>query len=150
MKDPLILVAGGTGFLGSHVVQKLKKSNNPFISASLSSGTDFRDYSQTEKLFSKNNIKLVINCAAFVGGISWGYEKAGEMYLNNTLISTNLMDLSHKYGVSRYINPISNCSYPGRLTEDFKESEYNKLADLLRASLDMKQIYDIVGLKENR
>lgn len=37
----------------------------------------------------------------------------------------------------------------GLTYEDFKAGEYDKLANLLRTSLDMKQIYDIVGLKEN-
>ncbi len=120
----MILVAGGTGFLGSHVISKLKNSGNSYISSSLSQGVDFRDYAQTEQLFKKNKIDIVINCAAFVGGIAWGYEKAAEMYLNNTLISTNLMDLSHKYTIKRFINPISNCSYPSHLTKDFDENDW--------------------------
>lgn len=119
-----ILIAGGTGFLGAHVIHKLEKSGNSFISSSLSQGTDFRNYTQTEELFKKNKIDVVINCAAFVGGISWGYEKAAEMFTNNILTSTNLMDLSHKYNIKRFINPISNCSYPGHLTKDFDESDW--------------------------
>lgn len=119
-----IFVAGGTGFLGLHVINKLKKIGTPFIATSLSQGTDFRDYKKTEKFFKDNDFDIVINCAAFVGGISWGYEKTGEMYLNNTLMSTNLMDLSHKYKIKRFINPISNCSYPGHLTKDFEERDW--------------------------
>lgn len=122
--NTMILVAGGTGFLGRHIVKKLEETHTPYISASSSQGTDFRDYIQTEKLFQTNTIDHVVNCAAFVGGISWGYAKPAELYMNNILMSSNLMDLSHKYGVKRFINPISNCSYPGHLTEDFKESDW--------------------------
>lgn len=123
-KQSKIFVAGGTGFLGSHVVKKLKESKIPVITSSLSLGVDFRDFKQTETFFRENKFDAVINCAAFVGGISWGYEKAAELYFNNTLISTNLMDLSHKYKIKRYINPISNCSYPGHLTKDFDENDW--------------------------
>src|SRR3989344_618538 len=116
-----ILVAGGTGFLGLHVVNRLKKENLPFITASLSQGIDFRNYKQTEKFFKENKIDTVIYCAAFVGGISYGYEKPAESYCNNILMATNLIELSRIYKVKRFINPISNCSYPGHLTKKLKE-----------------------------
>ena len=39
-------------------------------------------------------------------------------------MSTNIMEASRLTNVKRFINPISNCSYPGHLTRDFKEEEW--------------------------
>ena len=119
-----IFVAGGNGFLGRRVVKKLKEKDINFVSLSLRDGIDFRDFKQTKKLFEKEKFDAVINCAAFVGGIKFGYEKPGEIFYNNILMSTNLMEASRLTNVRRFINPISNCTYPGRLTKNFKEERW--------------------------
>jgi len=119
-----ILVAGGNGFLGRRVVRKLEGKNTNFVSLSLRDGMDFRDFKQTKELFEKEKFDAVINCAAFVGGIQFGYEKPGEIFHNNILLSTYLLEASRLTNVKRYINPISNCSYPGHLTRNFKEEEW--------------------------
>jgi GDP-L-fucose synthase len=119
-----IFVPGGNGFLGKRVLARLKEKNIDFISLSRRDGTDFRHLEQTMELFEKEKVDAVINCAAFVGGIRFGYEKPGEIFYNNILMSTNLMEASRLTGVKRFINPISNCTYPGHLTKDFKEEEW--------------------------
>lgn len=119
-----IFIPGGNGFLGKRVVTKLKQKGISFVSLSLRDGADFRDATQTRALFEKERFDAVINCAAFVGGIQWGYEKPGELFYNNILMLTNLMESSRLTGVKRFANPISNCSYPGHLTKDFKEEEW--------------------------
>lgn len=119
-----VFVPGGSGFVGSHVIQKLQKAGMPYISSSARDGVDFRDYSQTEVFFKKHNFDVVINCSAFVGGISYGYDRPGEMYWNNTMMSSNLIELSRKYRVKRFINIISNCSYPANLFKDFREEQW--------------------------
>jgi GDP-L-fucose synthase len=119
-----IFVPGGTGFLGSRVVRKLAEQNASFVSLSLTDGVDFRDFKQTKALFEKEKFDAVINCAAFVGGIQFGYEKPAELFYNNILMSTALMEASRLTGVKRFINPISNCSYPENLVKDFKEDEW--------------------------
>lgn len=119
-----ILIAGGNGFLGRRVVRKLEEKDINFVSLSLRDGIDFRDFKQTKELFEKEKFDAVINCAAFVGGIQFGYEKPGEIFYNNILLSTYLMEASRLTNVKRFINPISNCSYPGHLTRNFKEEEW--------------------------
>lgn len=124
IKNQKIFVAGGNGFLGQNVVKVLKNNNRHIISLSLRDGVDFRDFKQTKHLFKKEKFDAVINCSAFVGGIQFGYEKPGEIFYNNILMSTYLMEASRLTNVKRFINPISNCSYPEHLTKDFKEDEW--------------------------
>lgn len=119
-----IFVPGGNGFLGKGITRKLREKGIDFVSLSLRDGIDFRDFKQTMDLFERERFDAVINCAAFVGGIQYGYEKPGEIFYNNILMSTNLMEASRLTNVKRFINPISNCSYPGHLTKDFKEEEW--------------------------
>lgn len=119
-----IFVPGGNGFLGRRVTKKLKEKGIGFVSLSLRDGIDFRDFKQTGELFERERFDAVINCAAFVGGIQFGYEKPGEIFCNNISMSTNLMESSRLTDVKRFINPISNCTYPGHLTRDFKEEEW--------------------------
>ena len=119
-----VFVPGGNGFLGKRVLKKLDERNIDYVSLSLRNGYDFRNFEQTKELFEKEKFDAVINCAAFVGGIQFGYEKTGEIFYNNILMSTYLMDVARLTGVKRFINPISNCSYPSRLTKDFKEEQW--------------------------
>jgi GDP-L-fucose synthase len=119
-----IFVPGGNGFLGKRVVKKLEERNIDYVSFSLRNSYDFRNFEQTKELFEKEKFDAVINCAAFVGGIQYGYEKPGEIFYNNILMSTYLMEAARLTGVKRFINPISNCSYPAHLTRDFKEEEW--------------------------
>jgi len=119
-----IFVAGGTGFLGKRVLKRLEEEKLLYVTTSQSLGVDFRDYSQTEKYFLKEKPDILINCAAYVGGLQFGMEHEGEIYLNNALINLNLFECSRKFGIKRIINPISNCSYPDVLQKDFKENEW--------------------------
>jgi GDP-L-fucose synthase len=124
MKDyRKIFVPGGNGFLGKRVAKKLGERNINYVSLSLRDGYDFRNFEQTKKLFEEERFEAVINCAAFVGGIQFGYEKPGEIFYNNILMSTNLMEAARLGGVRKFINPISNCTYPAHLVE-FKEEEW--------------------------
>lgn len=119
-----VFVPGGNGFLGQRIVKKLRENCVNYISLSYRNGIDFRDFHQTKGIFEKEKFDAVINCAAFVGGIQFGYERPAELYYNNTLMATNLMEVARQAGVKKFINPISNCSYPAHLTKDFKEDEW--------------------------
>lgn len=119
----MILVTGATGFLGKRVCHLLRQRSLAFERTSLSLGCDLRDAVATRALFQRVQPKQVLNCAAFVGGIQFGYKHSAELFHNNLLMTLNLLEASHRYGVKRLVNPISNCAYPAQATL-FKEDEF--------------------------
>lgn len=119
----MILVTGATGFLGKRVCRLLSAKSLAFTQTSLSLGTDLRDFSATQSLFKITRPSHVINCAAYVGGIQFGYKHSAELFHNNLLMTLNLLAAARDFGVKRIVNPISNCAYPAQATL-FKEEEF--------------------------
>jgi len=119
----MILITGATGFLGKRVEKKIKSLGLESYSTSLSLGIDLRDSIQTEKLFKEVKPDIILNCAAYVGGIQFGYRHPAELFTNNLLMTLNLLEMSRKFEVKRIVNPISNCAYPAK-AKLFKEEEF--------------------------
>jgi len=119
----MILVTGATGFLGKRVCRLLQASGALFYPTSLSLGVDLRDRSEVLALFEEVSPKQVLHCAAYVGGIQFGSKYPADLYHNNLQMTLNLLQACQQQGVSRLVNPISNCAYPGAATL-FKEEEF--------------------------
>lgn len=119
----MILVTGATGFLGKRVCRLLEAEGLAYSSTSLSLGTDLRDGAATLTLFERVRPRQVINCAAYVGGIQFGYKHTAELFHNNLSMTLNLLYSANAVGVQRVVNPISNCAYPAQATL-FKEDEF--------------------------
>jgi GDP-L-fucose synthase len=119
----MILVTGSSGFLGRRVCHLLSDSRRDFCTTSLSLGLDLGDRQATLDYFKEVRPAFVINCAAYVGGIQFGYKYPAELFHNNLQITLNLLEACKETQVKRMVNPISNCSYPGEATF-FKEDEY--------------------------
>lgn len=119
----MILVTGSTGFLGKRVCRQLEQLGLPFLPTSRSLGLDLRDRGETLEFFKRHQPKYVLNCAAYVGGIQFGYKHPAELFHNNLQITLNLLEAVKETGVVRLVNPISNCAYPGAATF-FKEDEF--------------------------
>lgn len=109
-----ILVLGANGFLGKNIVNSLKNSNKENLHIlSGKHDLDLTNYKELDNYLSNKNIDSIINCSAFVGGISYGYEYPAELLDINTTMANNLFKASHKNNVRLLVNPISNCAYPG-------------------------------------
>ncbi len=119
----MILVTGATGFLGKRVCKRLDELSLPYCKTSLSLGLDLRDGVAADRYFAQLKPQYVLNCAAYVGGIQFGYKHPAELFANNLRITLTLLDVAKSHGVKRIINPISNCAYPGAATF-FKEEEF--------------------------
>ncbi len=118
-----ILVLGGTGFLGGWAQKKAveRYPECKISSVSLSSGVDLRNTVQAEDAILSSGADYVINCAAYVGGIQYGYKHPAELFTNNLRMITNVFEGCVKAGVKKLIQPISNCAYPAE--ESFFQEE---------------------------
>ena len=119
----MILVTGATGFLGKRVCRMLDASGQDYTPTSLSLGVDLRDRDAVSRLFKQVAPSHVLNCAAFVGGIQFGQRHPVELFQNNLQMTLNLLAVAQQSNVTRLVNPISNCAYPGEATL-FKEDEF--------------------------
>lgn len=120
-----VLVLGATGFVGRWVTNRLKqlKPEVEVFESSLSLGVDLRIKRQSFALFESIKPGSVINCAAYVGGIQYGYIHPGEIYYNNMQMILNIFEACRNFRVKRLIQPISNCAYPAQETF-FKENNF--------------------------
>ena len=109
-----ILILGANGFLGKNIVNSFNNSNKKNLHIlSGKHDLDLTNYKELDHYLSNKNIDSIINCAAFVGGISYGYEYPAELLDINTTMANNLFKASYKNNVRLLVNPISNCAYPG-------------------------------------
>jgi nucleoside-diphosphate-sugar epimerase len=106
----MILVTGGSGFLGKLVCENLHETGHAVINASISVQkdtpypslkVDIANAESVETLFKSFPIKKIIHLAAMLHTESW--KKPSEAYMVNVQGSRNLLELSRKYGVTRFV-----------------------------------------------
>jgi len=115
-----ILVAGGSGLVGSAIVRELQRLNKDVIGIS-SKDVDLLDRSQTFEFI--NNLKptAIIDSAAKVGGIGGNNSYPVEFLSQNLQIQLNLMDAAHAAKVSKFVFLGSSCIYPKDCAQPIKE-----------------------------
>jgi GDP-L-fucose synthase len=115
-----ILVAGGSGLVGSAIVRELKGLNKDVIGIS-SKDVDLLDRNRTFEFI--NNLKptAIIDSAAKVGGIGGNNSYPVEFLSQNLQIQSNLMDAAHEAKVSKFVFLGSSCIYPRDCAQPIKE-----------------------------
>ena len=115
-----ILVAGGSGLVGSAIVRELKGLNKDVIGIS-SKDVDLLDRNKTFDFI--NNLKptVIIDSAAKVGGIGGNNSYPVEFLSQNLQIQSNLMDAAHAAKVSKFVFLGSSCIYPRDCAQPIKE-----------------------------
>jgi GDP-L-fucose synthase len=89
------------------------------------SGYDLRHLDQALRAFETRRPEMVINCAANQGGIGYQALYPGTIYFDNLLMGANTMEAARLAGVSKYINIVAGCAYPGEpLDGILRETEF--------------------------
>lgn len=123
LKKSKILVTGGGGFLGQHIVKRLKDKgiDSKNLLVPRSEKFDLRDKKVCQKLL--KGIDVVIHLAANVGGIGYNEEKPGELFYDNLTMGVHLMEEARKAKVKKFVSIGTVCAYPKHTPVPFKEED---------------------------
>ncbi len=117
-----VLVTGGSGFLGRAVVAQLEAAGAAGIVIPRSSEVDLRDRAATAELFATHRPDLVIHLAARVGGIGYNQVHPAELYLDNLLMGTYVVEEARAHDVAKTVMVGTVCSYPKAPPVPFQEA----------------------------
>ncbi|MDO8573437.1 MAG: GDP-L-fucose synthase [Candidatus Daviesbacteria bacterium] len=122
-KDKKILVTGGAGFLGTHLVRKLMEAeaSKEDIFIPRSEDSDLRILENCTKVVA--DMDIVIHLAGNVGGIGYNREKPGELFYDNIMMGVQLMEEARKAGVKKFVGLGTICQYPKYTPVPFKEED---------------------------
>lgn len=112
-----VLVTGGNGFIGSHVVDILKKQAARVTIPQ----SDLR--SQRNALREVAGSDIVLHLAADVAGIQYNTNHPVEMFESNVLMAKNILHAAQKKSVDRVLLVSSACVYPHEASVPTPESE---------------------------
>ncbi len=117
-----ILLTGGSGFLGRHLVTRLREEGEePLVP--LHRDCDLTDAGQVERLFSEARPELVFHLAAEVGGIGANSANPGRYWYANLLMGANVLEESRKAGVGKLVIVGTVCAYPKLTPVPFREDD---------------------------
>jgi GDP-L-fucose synthase len=121
LKDKNILVTGGVGFLGNHVVKELKDRGVPTkkIRIPKFENYDLRKVEDCHRVL--KGIDIVIHLAANVGGIGYNQEKPGELFYDNAIMGINMIEEARRKNVEKFVQVGTICAYPKFTPVPFKE-----------------------------
>ena len=115
-----ILVAGGSGLVGSAIVRELKRVNKKVIGIS-SKDVNLLDRAKTFSYISDLKPYAIIDAAAKVGGVGSNNSYPVEFLSQNLQIQSNLMDAAHEAKVEKFVFLGSSCIYPRNCAQPIKE-----------------------------
>ena len=145
-----IMIAGASGMVGSAIKRrylKAEKYNSQTYEILTPSRNELNllNFEEVKNWFEENCPDVVILAAAKVGGIFANKNNPADFILHNLKIQTNLIEISNKFKVKKFLFLGSSCIYPRLATQPITEK------DLLSGQLEITNEYyaiaKIAGIK---
>ena len=122
--DKRILLTGGAGFLGSHIIDNLvnmRGVSKSQIAIPRSKEADLRKWKTCKEVV--NGVDIIIHLAARVGGIGFNQKYPGTLFYDNIMMGTQLMEAARLEKVDKFVQVGTVCSYPKYVSVPFKEDD---------------------------
>ena len=117
-----VLVTGGGGFLGSHLVERLEADGND-VFVPRRSDYDLTRYADTERLFADASPELVFHLAAEVGGIGANQANPGRYWFGNLMMGAHVLEQARLNGTRKLVMLGTICEYPKFTPVPFSEDD---------------------------
>ena len=144
-KKDRIFVAGHNGMVGSAIVKCLKKNKYKNIITVNRKKLNLTDFVKVKNFVKRKKPKIIIICAAKVGGIKINNEKPAEFYYENISIQNNLIHSAFLNNIRKIVFLGSSCIYPKYSKQPIQEEEL--LSGDLEPTNEAYAIAKIAGLK---
>jgi len=118
-----ICVTGGAGFLGTHLIRRLKEHGAREIFVPQYPEYDLVREAEIIRMIDTAKPDIIIHLAAKVGGIGANREKPGEFFYDNLMMGVQLIHQSWLKGVEKFVAIGTICAYPKYTPIPFKEED---------------------------
>ncbi|WP_420129800.1 GDP-L-fucose synthase family protein [Longimicrobium sp.] len=117
-----VLVTGGGGFLGSHLVERLHGLGaEPFVARRRD--FDLTRQADVERLYAQSRPHMVMHLAAEVGGIGANRASPGRFFYANAMMGVMMIEEARAAGVEKFVQVGTVCAYPKYTRVPFREEE---------------------------
>jgi len=120
-EDKKVLVTGGHGFVGTHLLRKLKIRGCSDIITPAIEEYDLRKESNIIKLYKASEPDMVIHLAAVVGGIEANRKNPGTYFYDNLIMGVQLIEQARLFNINKFVAVGTICAYPKFTPVPFKE-----------------------------
>ena len=117
-----VLVTGGGGFLGSHLVERLAADGHEVV-VPRSADTDLTDMSATARLFDEVEPEIVFHLAAEVGGIGANRANPGRYWYANLMMGAHVLEQVRLHASPKLVIAGTICAYPKFAPVPFREDD---------------------------
>ena len=118
-----VVVTGGSGFLGSHIVERLRAAGCENVFVPRRARYDLTEQEAVRRLLADASPDMVIHLAAEVGGIGANRRNPGRFFYANAAMGIHLIEESRRVGIEKFVQVGTICAYPKFTPVPFREEE---------------------------